>query len=389
VWFSVETGFYGQHFDFYAPGDLLSDRGYVVARNLDLLTAFAPLEDLGDFGLDAVFVVTDPVPPPPVREVWFSTTREFHAGIWQPPTNRVSPGDFLSSAGHVVQRNQDLTARLGIMPGVPDLGLDAVDVLPGGEIALSLEQDVFSEALGPLHHGDLLSNRGRIVARNGDLVRAFMIMPPVPDVGLDAVQVLDSGEILFSIGTDLFSGTAGQLRRGDLLSNRGVVVRTHDALLARFHPPPTPHDWGLDAIYVWSSGEIWFSLEEGFRDDVLGQINPGDVLSDQGTVIYRNRELLVAFQPLAELDDFDLDALFVVNETLTQSATVPCAIGFNPKTGDVTLRWDVRGSLFQVEKGANVFGPYLPTGPLLSEPTFTDYGALQRQSQAFYRLRYW
>jgi hypothetical protein len=36
VWFSVETGFCGSHFESYGRGDLLSDEAYVVYRNLDL-----------------------------------------------------------------------------------------------------------------------------------------------------------------------------------------------------------------------------------------------------------------------------------------------------------------------------------------------------------------
>jgi hypothetical protein len=44
-------------------GDLLSDRGYVVARNLDLVRPFQPLEDLANFGLEGLWVVSDAVPP--------------------------------------------------------------------------------------------------------------------------------------------------------------------------------------------------------------------------------------------------------------------------------------------------------------------------------------
>lgn len=331
----------------------------------------------------------------PVREIWFSTKHGFHPGVQPPYTNYVSPGDLVSTTGRIIKRNQELTARLGMMPSPdpPDLGLDAVDVLPGGEIAFSIEHDVFSEALGPLHHGDLLSNRGRVVARNQDLIRAFMIMPPVPDVGLDAVQVLDSGEILFSIESEIFSGTAGQLRRGDLLSNRGVVVRTHDALLARFHPPPIPHDWGLDAIYVWPSGELWFSLEEGFTDDVLGPIQPGDLLSDQGQIIYRNLALLDAFAPVEDLADFGLDALFVVNDATEPPPDAPeprCSVSsFNASTGDVSLHWEGAGRTFQIEKVTNILGPWRPLSPIVTEPPVIDPGALRNAPQGFYRLRQW
>ena len=63
VWFSVETGFTGPNSEVYRAGDLLSDQGYVVQRNLELVAPFAPLEDLADFGLDALFIITDASPP--------------------------------------------------------------------------------------------------------------------------------------------------------------------------------------------------------------------------------------------------------------------------------------------------------------------------------------
>jgi len=147
----------------------------------------------------------------PVREIWFSTAHGFTPGT-EPPSNRyLKAGDLLSATGRPVKRNQELTRNLGLLPSPdpPELGLDALDILPGGEVAFSLEQDVFSETLGSLQHGYLLTSRGRVLARNQELTRAFVILPPVPDVGLDAAQVLDTGEILFSIETDVFSGTGG------------------------------------------------------------------------------------------------------------------------------------------------------------------------------------
>jgi hypothetical protein len=37
----------------------LSDQGYVVYRNLELLERFAPIEDASSFGLDGLYVVSD------------------------------------------------------------------------------------------------------------------------------------------------------------------------------------------------------------------------------------------------------------------------------------------------------------------------------------------
>jgi hypothetical protein len=38
---------------------LLSDAGYIVFRNLELVSTFMPIEDASNFGLDAVTIVSD------------------------------------------------------------------------------------------------------------------------------------------------------------------------------------------------------------------------------------------------------------------------------------------------------------------------------------------
>mgnify|MGYP000356756315 CR=1 FL=1 len=330
----------------------------------------------------------------PVRELWFSTRHGLTPGVQPPFTNYVRAGDLLSAAGRVVKRNQELTQRLGLMPAPDprDLGLDGVDVLPRGEIAFSIEEDVFSETLGPLHHGDVLSDRGRVVASYQDLIGVFSPMPPVVDPGLDALHVLDTGEIYFSIETDFFSQRLGKyIRRGDLLSSQGRVVKSREELLARFHPPPIPMDFGLDAIFVWPGGEVWFSLEEGFDDAVLGPIQHGDLLSDRGEVLYRNLDLLREFQPLEDLTDFGLDALYVVSDALAPTTVTArgTVLRPDPVTGDVLVRWETQARLYQLEKTTNVLGPWLPVGPITTEPEFTDPGVLTNTPRAFYRLRVW
>jgi hypothetical protein len=328
----------------------------------------------------------------PVREIWFSTAHGFTPGAGPPDVNYVSAGDLVSAAGHPVRRNADLTRLLGIMPPAPDLGLDGVDVLPRGEIAFSVEEDVFSEVLGPLHHGDVLSDRGRVVRGYAELIGAFNPMPPTPGPGLDALHVLDSGEVCFSVETDLFSQSLGRtIRKGDLLSSRGVIVKPNEELIARFLPAFPQDDYGLDAIHVWPSGEVWFSVETGFYGQHFEFYGPGDLLSDQGYVVYRNLELLSAFSPLEDLADFGLDALFIVSDALAPATSTArgTVLRPDPATGDVRLRWEVQGRLYQLEKATNVLGPWLPLGPITPETEFIDPGALGRSPQAFYRLRLW
>jgi hypothetical protein len=213
----------------------------------------------------------------PAREIWFSTASFFTATAGPEASNIVQGGDLISTFGRIIKRNSDLLTSVGAFPPGPDLCLDAVDILPGGEVAFSLGSDITSNTLGPLQHGDLLSTRGRILRSNQDLLAQFGLQPPAPDVGLDAVHVLDTGEILFSIPTNVFSERLSvTLHRGDLLSSSGTIVRTNQQLLARFHPAEATNDYGLDALYIWPSGEIWFSTEDAFDDAVLGSIPSGD-----------------------------------------------------------------------------------------------------------------
>jgi hypothetical protein len=273
---------------------------------------------------------------------------------------------------------------------VPDLGLDAVDILPGGEIAFSLGSGIFSETLGPLQQGDLLSTKGRILRRNQDLLASFGLQPPAPDVGLDAVHVLDTGEIFFSIPTNVFSEPLSvTLHRGDLLSTNGTVVRSNQQLLARFHPANATNDYGLDALYVWPSGEIWFSTEDAFSDSVLGFIPSGDLLSDQGYIVFRNLELLNAFVPTNAPSDNGLDALYVVTDAASPAPAPRLAIQVNTSTGSAGLTWQGQGRVFQVERAADVAGPFRPLSPILPGLSFDDWGTLTNRARSYYRLRQW
>lgn len=286
--------------------------------------------NVADAGMKLVIHAFEvPMVPLPI-DLWFSTESSFHAGRISPASNTtataISHGDLLSRRGHIVRKNHELTRRVGIMPIVPDLGLDAVTLGPGGQIWFSFEEttpQIWSESLGRwLKHGDLLSDRGFVVASNEQLLARFVRMPPVSDVGLDAVTRAPNRAILFSTEQDFFSEALGRrIGHGDLLSDRGWVVRTNAELLANFHPinlteRPEPIDYGLDAIILRPNREIWFSTEEGFQDANLGPISDGDVLSTRGYVVVRNRDLLSEFAPLEDLANFGLDAIGIPAPTL-------------------------------------------------------------------------
>ncbi|MCX6904606.1 MAG: hypothetical protein NTW03_14215 [Verrucomicrobia bacterium] len=328
----------------------------------------------------------------PLKEIWFSTARSFHAGIWQPPTNYVSAGDLISSAGRMVKRNSELAGCLGFMPPLPDLGLDAINFVPGGEMVFSVGQAGFSETLGALGPGDLLSDKGRVACRNQDLIASFMPQPGGVDVGLDALQVMSTNEIYFSVKTGFYSQKLGrQVQPGDLLSSRGLIVKSNAELLARFYPAFPKQDYGLDGCYVWPSGEIWFSTETAFYGSHFDSYAAGDLLSDQGYVVYHNLDLLSAFQPLETLSDFGLDALFVLADAALASGSSASVLAIIPTAARATpaLRWQATGRLFQLERAASLSGPWMPVGPITQGSLLEDPGALTNQTQAFYRVRQW
>lgn len=55
--------------------------------------------------------------------------------------------------------------------------------------------------------------------------------------------------------------------------------------------------------------------------------------------------------------------------------------------GSITLRWEGEGAQFQVEKASAVTGPYQALGAPQSGKVYTENGALQSGSRAFYRIK--
>jgi hypothetical protein len=324
----------------------------------------------------------------PVREIWFSTSSGFLSTNRPAPGNQISGGDLISNRGRVVKRNLDFVGRLGVMPSVPDLGLDAVNIARRGQLLFSLPADVFSETLGPLHHGDLLSSQGAIVKRNQDLLAAFN-PPSTADAGLDAVQVLPSGEILFSIRSNIVISSNLTLSRGDILSDKGRVYLSHQQLLAAFQPAVTNRDFGLDALYILPSGEIWFSTEEGFTDNRLGVVQAGDLLSSFGYRVFSNQDLLAAFAPSNPSKDYGLDALFVVADTQPPPAT-PLRIVRQTVTGsNLHFEWEGDGSVFQVESASNLMGPWSPCSEPIPDLSCDVARELGPSPASFFRVREW
>ena len=83
-------------------------------------------------------------------------------------------------------------------------------------------------------------------------------------------------------------------------------------------------------------------------------------------MIFRNLDLVSAFQPLEDLADFGLDALFIVTDGICPAAP-PRLLRPSAQAGisDVTLRWEGVGRVFQIEQGDNARGPFAPASPMV------------------------
>ncbi|MDA0812704.1 MAG: hypothetical protein O3C21_09985 [Verrucomicrobia bacterium] len=327
----------------------------------------------------------------PFRDLWFST-----AGGLTPGTPQLgehySGADVLSIGGHAMRRAKDAFAAFEFPVAGGFEAMDALDVAPGGELLFSLGHPAFSTSLGQeVQEGDLLAESGKVAAKNQALVAAFGAMPPTPDVGLDAVQVLDSGEVLFSIREPLFSEKLGvALGKGDLLSDRGVVVKRNRDLLAAFRPAGATLDQGLDAFYVWPHGEVWFSVEEGFQTPVgsVGTVGYGDLLSDQGFVVRRNLDLVAAFSPLEDVADFGLDALFVVTDfTPPPTGLTPPALRVEGSVA--VLDWSGDARAWQLEHSPDLRLPFAPLTPILPVRTWRHQAEKILPRAGFYRIHGW
>ena len=83
-------------------------------------------------------------------------------------------------------------------------------------------------------------------------------------------------------------------------------------------PSPALPDYGLDALHRPTSNDnIWFSIEQTFWDELLGTwVSHGDLLSDSGSIVKTNAELLAGFFGGADqvTRDYGLDAVWVVPE---------------------------------------------------------------------------
>jgi hypothetical protein len=325
----------------------------------------------------------------PIREIWFSTTASFHSANFPPSNNEVGAGDILSSEGRIVKTNRQLQEPFVTDP-TNSVGLDAFNLLPGGEIAFS------TEAASPFGDGSVAFIRSGKVLHFADILRP--LAPPITqDPGLDALQFTSDTKFYFSIKQDVIISQDPQnivLKNGDILwvdlaLQQGGVFKSNYELLSRFNLPPSfaPVELGLDALYIWPSGEIWFSTRDGFQDLQLGAITGGDLLSDQGYIVYRNLELVSNFAPIEDVSGFGLDALYVVSDAVATAADTSLSASVTAD-GRASLSWKSLARVFQVEATDDLTLSFRPISPIVPDLEFTGVAGSTSQ-KTFYRIRQW
>lgn len=326
----------------------------------------------------------------PLRELWFTTAHGMTPGNSNAVLGHIAPGDILADTGRRVRANADLLEPFGWKPGFEDTDVHSLTAGPGGQLWFSLD-DVTAPDGQRIGWGDLLADTGATIATVPELLAAFGLMPPVPDAGLDAFAVAADGARLFSLRRDVFSEGLGQtLHHGDILSDRGTVVRRFKDLVASFEPQDLDPDAGLDAFHVWPSGEIWFSTSAGFVSGTRGPIQHGDLLSEDGYVVCRNLDLVRPFSPLEDLADFGLDDIMIVTDT-TPPPKPPAQLMPAPSLagdGAWALRWVGAGRVYQVEQATDAAGFFVPAGPLQTGQSFT-VPAAPGDAPRFFRVAAW
>ena len=277
----------------------------------------------------------------------FSTEQRFvtHGTLPADGNPVISDGDLLSFHGDVCLRNRELLAAFNVpgIPALPDLGLDASDILDLERpvVAFSTEID---DPFGRFTEGDLLTTTG-VVIPNAPLMAAFGVSY---DVGLDEVKFIGRTKDIVAfldlarqIPRDEWLANPGRLRAeldrynidlwfsieetvqrqegrplldGDILSARtGTIIASQDTLLNPPIPAGLPTrgvDFGLDAFAVRCDGArdtIRFSTEIVYRDNPALAFSDGDLLKFGGAVLNRNNDFIAAFKP--GVKDLGLDAI--------------------------------------------------------------------------------
>jgi hypothetical protein len=269
------------------------------------------------------------------KELGFSTEEDFITHGPKPPDGNpvISDGDLLGPNGAVCARNAELLAFWQIQP---DLGLDAVDVVDVDKnlVAFSTELD---DPANRFTAGDLLATNGATIP-NTVLLTKFQISR---DMGLDGLQFIGSTQGIID-----FLNRAAALSRAQWLANPGLIYD----LLGSFKV------------------DIWISTESTERLASTIPIMDGDLLSVyNGTIVVKQADLLPLAVPagLAQRGvDFGLDAVAVARNGDLSTLRFSTEILYRKEPaftdGDVLKKGDGVESL-----NSALVGPFAPDAKFL------------------------
>ena len=351
----------------------------------------------------------------PIRDLWFSVDTAFDATNSVPgappynTTNRTSfeAGDILSIDGRIVRAASDILQKSGF-ENVGGVG--SFSTAPGGRLnftpvpnrsALETNSD------RGIDLGDIISDTGELMATNQFLTRLFEVSGFAPgeieNLGLGGIQGMANGEFLFSVLTNsLLSSTGRYPSADDILSSRGFTLRSYGELISRFHPTneieiapafntPTAPRFGLGPFFVWPSGEVWFSVKTNFHDAYLGDITPGDILSDNGSIVFRMRDLLAQFGFGSSLTSgFNLRGFYI----FTDAAPAPVApvitgVSYSATNNTATLSWRTDARAVQVLASSSPLVPFAPATAILPIPEATTTVTNATAGEKFYKILGW
>ncbi len=296
----------------------LSFAGNATISNGDMLNLWLPAESA------SAPTAEEPAAGPPVSECAtgaFSTEEDFiaHTDPLPYPGNAyVSDGDMLSLTGKVCMRNADLTAAwFGGAVG-PDLGLDALDILDIEKPIIAFSTEVDDPKLR-FTSGDLLFTPGWAIP-NVALVKPFNINW---DIGLDGVQFIGKIEYILN-----FVSSLSQYPRDKFLQDPGL----------------------LQTLLNQNKIDIWFTIEGTAAIGTHGQVLDGDLLSAAtGTIVVSQAALLPANVPAGlpvRRVDFGLDGVMTPRDPdlALQALRFSTEILYNGETsftdGDILLLGD-------------------------------------------------
>ena len=204
------------------------------------------------------------------------------------------------------------------------------------------------------------------------------------DPGIDGLQFTSDTSFYFSVKRDTTYSAAGKtifLRDADiwwtdLQTHQIVLTRSREQLFAypEYQPWLVDPTVGIDAFYIWPSGEVWFSLRASWTAHTA-------IYSTDGYGVFTDAFVFAAFKPSI---DPGMDGLLVITDLVEPPSNRPAI----ETTSFPNLKWFATAHAYQIEAAASVQGPFSPASPIIIDSSWSDINS-SRAGARYYRLRQW